>query len=156
MAKGVNKLYLESDSLTIGEKLLCFIPLFNIVRAEKQWYNKFFLNFFALILTVLCTAFRVAVFMTMRDNEVLTIVSIFAFIAAWIFFFIAQMVFVWQVLTDSDAMTFGKRLLFTIAFPFGQYFIGTSLGNVIRYKQKMASQFDAEYDDEEEYDDYDY
>ena len=66
------------------------------------------------------------------------------------------MVFVWQVLTDSDAMTFGKRLLFTIAFPFGQYFIGTSLGNVIRYKQKMASQFDAEYDDEEEYDDYDY
>ena len=94
--------------------------------------------------------------MNMRDNETLTIVSIFAFIAAWIFFFIAQMIFVWQVLADSDAMTLGKRILFTIAFPFGQYFIGTVLGRVIRYKQKMASQFDAEYDDDdEEYDDYD-
>lgn len=150
LALGVNKVTYPDYPLTAGEFICCCIPIFNVIRAEKQWYGKLFLNFFSILAAIVFTALRVFTYIQMRDNVVVCQISVMLFVVAWLFLFIANMLFVWNVLTTCDAMTTFKRVLFSVFYPFGQFFIGKYLSTVIRNSTKLASTYESEYDEEDD------
>ena len=51
------------------------------------------------------------------------------------------MVFVYNVIHDADALRGGKLILFSVAFPFGQYYVGQYLANVVRHMQAKEDTF---------------
>ena len=154
LAKGVNKLYSQEDSLTFGERFLCALPIVNTIRAEVQWYNKIAFHTIATILMILTTGFRVFVYITAFDNKTLTQISVYAFIGGFVLYILSHMFLTWKIMYDSDNTSTVNPVIFGILVPFGQYYIGTYLGNVVRHNQKKVSQFEADYDDEDEYEDY--
>ena len=158
LAKGVNKMY-SGDVLTFGEKFLCFVPIVNTIRAEVQFCGKIAFHTISSILMILTTVFRVFVYMTMFEDKTMTVISVYAFIIGFALFIISHMYLVFNVMYNSDNTSLAKPIIFALLFPFGQYYVGTFLGNVVNHNQKKIAQFEAEYEDEydeydEEYDDY--
>ena len=153
LAKGVNKLSSGEDKLSFGEHFLCALPLVNTIRAEVQWFGKIAFHTIATFLMIAFTAFRIVVYMKMFDNKTMTQVSIYCFIAGAVLFILSHMFLVWRIMSDSDDNATVKSIIFGILFPFGQYYIGNYLGNVVRHNQKKVRQFDAEYDEDDDYDD---
>lgn len=138
MSMGVSKF--EGD-LTVGEKILCCIPIFNIIRAEKKYYGKFRVVTWSTIIMVLAIIFRFVTWYKMYENVTVGTIGIVLFwgtIALWL---IANMIFVYNVINDAQALTGGKLILYSIAFPFGQYFVGNYLANVVRHMQAKEDAF---------------
>lgn len=138
MSIGVSKF--EGD-ITAGERFLCCIPIFNVIRAEIKYYGKVWLVTLSTIAVVFACIFRVVAWWNFYSNVTLGTVSIVLFWGAIAFWAIANMVFVYNVIHDADAVRGGKLILFTIAFPFGQYYVGNYLANVVRHMQNKEDTF---------------
>jgi hypothetical protein len=138
MSIGVSKF--EGD-LSTTEKVLCCIPIVNIIRAEVKYYGKIRLVTISSITFIVACVLRVLAWWYLYDNVTIGTASIILFWGALAFWAVANMVFVYNVINDAAAMRGGKLLLFSIVFPFGQYYIGTYLANVIRHMQSREDTF---------------
>lgn len=138
MSIGVAKF--EGD-VSIGEKLLCCIPIYNVMRAEKKYYGKPRLVTISTLLLVVITIARVLIWWFMYSNVTLGTISIIAFWIAIALWCVSNMIFVYTIIHDADVMHGVKLLLCAIAFPFGQYYIGNYLTNVIRHMNKQEETF---------------
>lgn len=139
MSLGISKL--STDKLSSTEKVLCCIPVFNIIRAEYQYYGKPRGVLISTVLMFIGVASRVYLWRNFYDNVTVGTVSIVIFwlvILAWI---VCNMVFVFTVINDAQALAGFKLFAFSVCFPFGQYFIGAYLGNVIRHMQQKEDTF---------------
>lgn len=138
MAMGISKF--EGD-LSVGERIICCIPLVNVIRAEVKYYGKIRLVTIATFAFIIASIFRVFAWWNMYENVTIGTVSIVLFWATLALWAIANMVFVYNVINDAAALRGGKLLLFSVAFPFGQYYVGTYLANVIRHMQSKEDTF---------------
>lgn len=138
MAMGVSKF--EGD-LTAGERFICCIPLVNIIRAEHKYYGKLHMASITTILFIIVAVFRVAVWWNFYNNVMLGTISVVAFWVSLALWLIGNMVFVYNVIHDADALQGGKLFLFSVAFPFGQYYVGQYLANVVRHMQAKEDTF---------------
>ena len=68
----------------------------------------------------------------------ISVVAFWISLALWL---IGNMVFVYNVIHDADALRGGKLILFSVAFPFGQYYVGQYLANVVRHMQAKEDTF---------------
>lgn len=137
-AKGVSQL--EGD-LTIGEKMLCMIPVFNTIRAERKYLGKFGFHFFATIFAFVAIVARVVQWWYAYNNITLGLICMGAFWLGLLLFVISNCILVFTVIHDANAVTGIKLLLLTIAYPFGQYYVGAYLSNVIRHMQESEATF---------------
>lgn len=138
MSIGISKF--EGD-ITAGEKFLCCIPIFNVIRAEVKYYGKIRLVAISTVAVILCSLFRVLAWWYLYSNVTIGTLSIVLFWGAIALWAISNMVFVYNVIHDADAVRGGKLILFSIAFPFGQYYIGNYLANVVRHMQSKEDTF---------------
>lgn len=138
MAMGISKF--EGD-LTMSERLICCIPLVNIIRAEYKYWGKIKLVTISTITFIIVALVRTYCWWNFYDNVTVGTATIVAFWLSIVFWIIANMYFVYKVISDADVMRGGKLLLYTIAFPFGQYFIGTYLVNVVKHMQAKEDTF---------------
>ncbi len=137
MARGVSKLDDRSGSV---DTVLCLIPIFNLIRAEKIYFGKFRLMLISPIIMIACVVARVLIWRNMYGNEVAGTVSIVLFWASILFYYVSNVIFVYTVIHDADVMHGFKLVLFSVAYPFGQYYVGAYLSNVVRHmKQKEAT-----------------
>ena len=138
MAKGVSKL----DGRTgFGEKVLCAIPFFNLARAEKIYYGHIGIMTFSPIILIAGIATRFYLWYYMYSSDIANTIRVVVFYGVIIFYFISNMIFVYTVLHDSKAVSTGLLVVYTIAFPFGQYYVGNYLSNVIRHQQEKENTF---------------
>lgn len=77
----------------------------------------------------------------MYQNVTVGTVSMAFFWIALLFYMISCMLFVYTVIHDADAVQGFKLILLTVAFPFGQYYIGTMLANVVRHMKEQEATF---------------
>jgi hypothetical protein len=138
MARGISKLDKRSGA---GNFILCMIPIVNVIRAEKIYYGRVKLLGVSSILLVIVTALRFAVWFNFYDNIILGTGSFVLFWVSVVLYAAANMIFVYTVIHDADALRGFKLFLFTIAFPFGQYYIGAYLNNVIAHNMAREDTF---------------
>ena len=138
MSKGVSSL--EGD-VSFKEKLLCFTPVFNIIRAEKKYYGKVGLTSIAVVTSIVAIVFRIVCWYKFYSNVTLGTISLVVFYLGILFYIIANCKFVYNVINDADAVSGGKLMLYTIAFPFGQFYIGSFLANVIKHNMNKEATF---------------
>lgn len=138
MARGVSKLDERSGA---GDMILCAIPILNMARAEKIYYGRFKLCTISPALFAVIVGARVYIWRTMYNNPTIGTISIVLFWLGLAFYLISNMLFVYTVIHDADACQGVKLILLTIAFPFGQYYIGTMLVNVIRHMKEQEATF---------------
>ncbi len=139
MSMGISKL--ESEKLSSTERILCCIPIFNIIRAEWKYYGKPRGVFVSTLLLFVGVALRVYLWYNFYTNEFVGTISIFIFWAVVVIWIACNCIFVYTVIHDAQALAGGKLIFYSIAFPFGQYFIGSYLGNVVRHMKQREDTF---------------
>lgn len=139
MACGISKM--EGD-LTMGERVLCGIPIFNMIRAEKKYYGGFrFVTYSSIFVAVI---FLVRVWFIVINSTPMQSIGQITVILMWIgmlAFVVSNMIFVFTVIHDADTVQGVKLILLTVFYMFGQYYIGTMLANVIRHMQEKEATF---------------
>ena len=138
LSMGVSKF--EGD-LTIGERILCCIPIFNVIRAEVKYYGKLHFVSISTILLLIVTVVRIIAWWNFYTNVKLGTVTVIALLVVVALWLIANMLFVYNVIHDADAVRGFKLILLTVFFPFGQYYIGAYLSNVIKHMQEKEATF---------------
>ena len=135
MARGVSKL---DDRSGAADFILCMIPVINIARAEKMYYGKFGVCTISPVMFVIGVAVRFFLWKNAYSNPMVGTISILVFWAVLLFYVLSNMIFVYTIIHDADAVTGFKLVLLTVAYPFGQYYVGTYLSNVIRHMKETA------------------
>lgn len=138
MANGIYKL---DGNEPASKKALCFIPIINVMYAEKLYYGKFGKIVISTILFTVACILRPLAWYYMYDNVAIGTASQVLFWIALAFMAISNMIFVYQVIHDSGVIVGGKLWLFSIAFPFGQYYIGNFIVNAIRHMEEKEETF---------------
>lgn len=138
MCRGLSKMY---DSTGTVDTILCLIPVFNLIRAEKIYFGYIRWMLLAPVLLVAGVAARFYIWMNMYDNVMLGTVSIVIFWAVILFYLICNIRFVYSVINDAQAVTGAKLFLLAIFYPFGQYYIGAYLTNVVRHMKQQEATF---------------
>ena len=138
MCKGICSL---EGSLSTKDKVLSIIPIVNIIYAERKYKGKIGLVILSTILLFAGIILRVFVWYNMYNNVTMGLVSMGVFWFVILLFIIANMSFVYMVIHDADVLPGGPLILYTIAFPFGQYYIGTCLANVVKHRAEQEDTF---------------
>ena len=138
MAKGISKMEKELDA---KEYLLCAIPIFNIIRSEIKYHGKIHLCTIGYIIVLVGIIQRIALWWYMWDNPTVAMISVIFFFASLAIWFVTNMIYVYTVIHDANAVTGFKLFLLTVAFPFGQYYVGSYLANVVRHNQEREATF---------------
>lgn len=138
MCRGIDSL---DGELTIAGKILCAIPIFNIIRAEKKYYGKFSLVAISIVAFIIGFAVRFFTWRYMYQNVTIGTVTYFVFWAVILFYFFANMKFVFNVIHDANATAGFSLFALTLIYPLGQYYIGVYLGNVIKAMQRKERTF---------------
>lgn len=136
----------EYGELTGKDKLLSWIPIYNMVSAERVYTGRgasFLVTFISLILAV---ALRVIVVLTVIDVFLLNVVSTLLCLAAFVAFLLANMRLVYIVLRDAGCMGFMQRLLYSIIYPIGQNYIGNYLPAILSAMLKEEDAFNGSRD----------
>lgn len=138
LAKGVASLANE-DSM--GVKVITWIPVVNTIWAEKTYLGKVGFHCIATIFEIVAVVARVIQWRYAYANITLGLICMGAFWLGLLLFVISNCILVYTIIHDAQAMTGFKLILFTIAYPFGQYYIGAYLANVIRHMQEKEETF---------------
>lgn len=139
MAKGI--VWIGDDEFPIGKRIICMIPIVNLIYAEIKYYGRIGITTISDITLIIGVAFRVIAWRYMYSNVTIGTISIFVFWGVFAFYFIANMLFVWTVLKDADACVASKRFFYSLLYPLGQIFIGTNMVKLIRNRDKEVGTF---------------
>lgn len=139
MAKGI--LQLDSDDLSTKDKVLCKIPIVNIAIAEKVYTGRISTIAISTIAVLAMIAIRIAVVFLLPSVFVVQVITVILFLLSLISFFITNMVFVFRVMNDADTRELTGKLLYSIVFPLGQFYIGTYLPTEMKNLAKQEEVF---------------
>lgn len=138
MAKGISS---YEGKPGLKEKILCAIPILNMVRSEIKYYGKIKLVTISSIFAIAAITVRFYVWWNFYGNVTAGIISIAVFYVAILLYVLSNIVFVYKVISDADALRGFKLILFSVAFPFGQYFIGSFLSNIVKHNMEQEDTF---------------
>lgn len=137
-AKGVLSL---DGEFPIKERIKSLIPIFNIVYTEKFYYGRIGLCTISTLSVIISFVLRIFLWYNFYENVTIGTVSIIVLYASIAFFIFANMKFVYDVIADSAVLQDWKFWFFVIAFPMGQWYIGTCINNAIKYNKKIEETF---------------
>lgn len=138
-ARGI--LSLNGNELTKTEKVISCIPVLNIIYAESMYTGKISLVGFSIASLFVSLLVRLVVVFTLPTVFIVQLITVALFLLSLIFFFVANAYAVFIVIKDSETKE-GFSLLFnSIAFPLGQYYIGTHLPTIMKNLMKEEETF---------------
>ncbi len=138
MARGICAL---EDKPTFKEKLICSIPIFNIMYGEKRYFGKIKLCTISVLIMIIAFATRIFIWKYQYNNYTLGVASMAFLAVALLFFLIVNAIFVRTVISDSGAVADGAATLFAILLPYGQYYIGKFLVGIVKSNAKKGDTF---------------
>lgn len=139
MALGIAKL--NGDDITMGTKIACFIPIYNVIKAEKDYYGSIKLVTIATFAFIMSIIFKVVTWLMMHSNTTINLISTLLVLALFVFVLIANMIFVYTVIHESDALTPIKTIIFSIIYPIGQYYVGAYVATVVKNNRNREDTF---------------
>ena len=147
LAKGVSQMA-YGKKLEFSILARCWCPVYNIFFADQQYFGKLSFSSYGFIAMVICTILRVAQWYYMYDNAVLARIFITLFLLSIVAWYILNCVTSFIIMHETGVVSTGKAVLFSIIFPFGYFYIGQFLANVIAHS--MAERSDKSWDEEDD------
>ena len=139
MAIGIAKL--NQEDVTWGLRFKCFIPVYNIIKAEVDYYGKMkWLSIATLAFLFSCVA-KVFTWLFVHSNVTVNLITTLLVMILFVFQLIMNMVFVYIVIHESDALPPIKTIVFAIAYPIGQYYIGSYVATVVKNNRNREETF---------------
>lgn len=138
-AKGV--LSINRDELPMSEKLKCFIPIGNVISAEKYYWGKLWLVSYATIFFIIATVAKIGSWLLLHANSGINFVTSIAWMLAVVLFFVANCIDVFVILKETDATSIPKAILLAIIYPLGQWFIGAHVPNILKKMKNKENTF---------------
>ena len=137
-AKGVSRL---EGELTAKEYVLCAVPIINTIRAERKYFGKIGIHCISTIILILGVTFRVLQWRFMYSNVTMGLIGMAIFWFSLLLFAIGNTVIVYTIINDTNTVRGFKLILLSVLYPFGQYYIGAYLINVIHHMKEQESTF---------------
>lgn len=135
MHKGVYKLLgNESSNTTVR-----YIPVLNVIDAEKEYLGRGFI-FYSTIACVISFILRIIVLTLLYQSAIVQLISVVLLMLTIALNCIANILFVYTVINDTAVLSIVKTIAFAIAYPVGQYFIGTLLIKLVNYEKKRSKE----------------
>lgn len=128
-AQGIYKM--EYGELTRGEKLSCLIPIYNVAKAESFFTGHASFVGISSVFLLLMTIVRVLLVFLAPSVYIAHVISVILFLVAILLYYISNVYAVLTVLNTAQVGSFMERLLRSVFFPLGQYYIGTHLATVL-------------------------
>lgn len=139
-ARGIYKM--QYDMLTAKENLLTFIPIVNVIAAEKAYYpskvSKVLVGFISMIAAI---ALRIILFFAVPTIPMVHVVTSLLVVIAILTFYILNCIVVFCIIHDAGTKTIGSEIFYALIFPIGQYYIGSILPNEIKYAESEQETF---------------
>lgn len=140
MAVGVESL---NGEVSFGQKIKCFIPVFNIINAERNYFGKVHMCGISTLIFTIVTIVKFCTWFFLNQMGPLNFITNILWLLSILLLYIGNCVFVYIVIHDADGLSMIKLIFATIIYPIGQAYIGYQLANVIRNAQKEESTFRA-------------
>lgn len=147
LAKGVSQIA-YGKRLEAGILVKCWIPVYNIFYADKTYFGHIASASYGFICMIVFTLLRLVQWFFLYDNTILARIFIILFgvgIATW---YICNCFTSFIIMKDSGAINTGKAILYSIVFPFGYFYIGQFLANVVSHK--LSERSDKSWDERED------
>lgn len=124
-AKGIKEL--DEEELTKGERLKCWIPIYNMIKAEKQYTGTTSKILLSYVIFLIALALRLLVVFVVYEFIAIQVISIILLLVSVLVMYIVQCYVVFLVLHDSDTMGLFKAIMLSVFYPLGQYYVGAFL-----------------------------
>lgn len=147
LAKGVSQMA-YGKKLEMGILLRCWIPIYNVFYADQTYFGGIKFASGGLVAMLVTTVLRVVQWYFMYDNEILARVCIVMFCFGIGYWYASNCFTSFIIMKESGAVGIGKSILYSIIFPFGYFYIGQFIVNVVSHK--MSERSDRSWDDEDE------
>lgn len=131
---------LSYGTLSSKEKVLCYIPVYNTIKAEVEYTGKFSKIAIATAMLLVSVLVRVICYFFFRNSTVILITVLFFLLSA-VIYLISNMWLVFMVIADARIMPVWNTLLWAIVYPLGQYYIGTYLPVALKHAELEEETF---------------
>lgn len=132
---------LEYGTITGLDKLVCAIPILNIIKSEKLYTGKFSKVGLSTIIFVVSVLVRLLAVFTFTDNFYIQITTVLFFAISIVLSYFMNVLLVYRVLNDAGTVGFIGKMLYSLSFPIGQYYIGSYLPTTVKNFKKEEDTF---------------
>ena len=129
---------LEYGTLTAKDRLLSFVPLVNIIKAENIYTGRVSNVGISTVLFILMTVLRVIVATFYTEHFSLQLITVFLFVMSILVMYIMNVCSVFIVLNDAGVGCLFSRILYSLVFPVGQYYIGAFVPTIVKNMEAEA------------------
>ena len=137
-AKGV--FLIDHGELDNSDKVKMWIPIYNVVKAESMYTGRVSFVGIGILVLFITTVIRVLA-ATFAEAYVVHILTIILFLLGIVFYYAVNVYIVFVVINDSDTKGLLGKVIYSLIFPLGQYFIGNFLPNEMKHLAKEESVF---------------
>lgn len=129
---------LSYGDLTAKEKVMSYIPFYNVIKAEHIYTGRMSSIGIASVAVVIAFIARFGAIFYLTDNRNMQIVTILFVLCALMAWYLCNAITVFMVLHDASLPGYIWR---SILFPFGQFYIGSYMNAVIKNMEKEEGTF---------------
>ena len=138
LCKGIH--ILAYESIDLKDKVLYFIPIFNVIKGERLYTGKLPTVGIATIAFIVLFLLRLAEAFIGVPNT-LALVTIVLLMIALLAMYVTNFILVFRILKDADVNGIGTIAVLSFFYPLGQYYIGTWLPRVLKNSLKDEQTF---------------
>lgn len=138
-ARGIFKL--EYGELERQDKVLSWIPFYNIAKAESIYTGHVSLVLLSTLLFIISLVVRIAAVFLMPSILMVQIATIIFLFVSLLLVYAANFYTVFIVLHDSGVCTLASCIFKSLFYPLGQYYIGTHLSVVMKNSAREEAVF---------------
>ena len=147
LAKGLTQICYDKK-LTGAQQFKCICPIYNIFYADLTYWGKLHLPSWSFLFLVVVIIARVLQWRFAYNQDVIAQILIIGVWVALIIWYVCNMINSILIMKDSTVISMGKAIAFSIIFPFGYFYIGQYLVNVMLHALNQQEDRSWDIDDE--------
>lgn len=136
--RGIYKI--EYDTLTTTDKILSWIPIVNVAKAERLYTGSVSKVCITSLTFIFTLGLRIAAIFAFPDDVRVQTVTVISLIITMLSAYAMNVYAVFIVLNDAGVGSMLSRILRSALYPLGQYYIGAHMATVVKNIRRMEAE----------------